>query len=54
MGTATNKFGTGLKRGDGFGFVYVSPIGPIQVYVARAESKSWKPKKILFNIGPEF
>lgn len=54
VGTATNKFNQGFKRGDGFGFVYASPIGPAQVYLARAESKSWKPKSIIFNIGAEF
>jgi translocation and assembly module TamA len=54
VGTATNKFNQGFKRGDGFGFVYVSPIGPVQLYLARAESKSWKPKSIIFSIGAEF
>ena len=54
VGTATNKFNTQINRGDGLGFVYASPIGPIQVYLARAESKPWKPKSIIFNIGAEF
>ncbi len=54
IGTATNQFNKNLKRGDGFGFVYASPIGPVQLYLARAESKSWKPKSIIFNIGAEF
>jgi len=54
MGTATNKFNQGFKRGDGFGVVYASPIGPIQLYLARAESKSWKPRSVWFNIGAEF
>lgn len=54
IGTATNQFNEGFKRGDGFGFVYVSPIGPVQIYLARAESKSWKPKSIIFNIGADF
>ncbi len=54
VGTATNKFNQGFQRGDGFGFVYISPIGPVQIYLARAESKSWKPKSILFNIGADF
>ncbi len=53
-GTATNKFNQGIMRGDGFGFVYISPIGPVQVYLARAESKAWKPKSIIFNIGADF
>ncbi|MCE3237666.1 MAG: tamA [Gammaproteobacteria bacterium] len=54
VGTATNKFNQGFQRGTGFGFVYISPIGPVQIYLARAESKSWKPKSILFNIGADF
>ncbi|MCD6039567.1 MAG: tamA [Gammaproteobacteria bacterium] len=53
VGTATNKFNQGFQRGDGVGLVYSSPIGPIQIYLARAESKSWKPKSIIFNIGAE-
>lgn len=54
VGTATDQFNKGFKRGDGFGFVYASPIGPVQIYLARAESKSWKPKSIIFNIGADF
>lgn len=54
VGTATKHFNTNIQRGDGFGFVYSSPIGPVQLYLARAESKPWKPKMIIFNIGVDF
>lgn len=54
FGGATNQFNQGLKRGDGIGMVYASPIGPVQLYLTRAESKSWKPKSIIFNIGADF
>lgn len=53
-GTATDHFNSSLNRGDGLGLVYHSLIGPIQIYVARAESKPGKPLQIEFSIGPDF
>lgn len=54
VGTASNHFNDPLKKGDGFGVIYSSPIGPIKVYVARAESDETKPLSLEFSIGPEF
>lgn len=54
MGNATDHYGSQLNRSDGIGVIYNSMIGPIKLYVARAESKPDKPKSVEFSIGPEF
>ncbi len=54
FGTASDHFNDPLNRGDGFGLIYTSAIGPIKLYVGRAESKKGKPMSIEFSIGPEF
>lgn len=54
IGTATDHFGQKMNRGIGVGVVYVSFIGPIKVYLARAISKPQKPLSVEFSIGPEF
>ena len=54
VGNATNHFNDPLNRGAGVGLVYNSAIGPIQVYLARAESKPQKPYQVEFSIGPQF
>lgn len=54
FGNASDHFNDPLKRGDGFGLIYTSMIGPIKIYVARAESNKDKPLSIEFSIGPEF
>lgn len=54
VGTATNHFGSQLKRGDGVGVVYQSIIGPVKVYVARAEDTHGRPLHMEFSVGAEF
>ena len=54
VGTASNHFNDPLKKGDGLGLIYSSPVGPIKIYVARAESDEKKPLSVEFSIGPEF
>lgn len=54
VGNASDHFNDSLKRGDGLGVIYHSMIGPIKLYVGRAESKEGKPLSIEFSIGPEF
>jgi translocation and assembly module TamA len=54
IGTATNKFNTEFKRGDGLGFVYISSIGPIQIYLTHRETGPIYSRKIIFSIGPDF
>jgi len=53
-GKVTNHWGTRLNRGAGIGVIYQSVVGPIKLYVARAESKPDKPYQIEFVMGPEF
>ncbi len=54
VGTASNQFNASPSRGAGLGLIYSSIIGPIQVYVSRAESSPGKPFRIDFNLGPDF
>lgn len=41
------------KRNIGVGLMYVSPIGPIKVGVAKAIDRVGQPYKVVFNIGPD-
>ncbi len=54
VGTATNKLGTPLNKGDGVGLIYRSVIGPIRLYLATALSKPNRPYQVEFSMGPEF
>lgn len=54
VGTANNHFNADYQHSRGAGVVYNSIIGPIKVYVARADSTRGKPLRIDFNIGPDF
>ncbi len=54
VGTASNHFNDTFSRGNGIGVIYNSVIGPIQLYVARAESTHGKPLRVEFSIGPDF
>jgi len=53
VGNVADTFSGPLNRGDGIGIIYESIIGPIKVYLSRAESKPGKPKSIEFSIGSE-
>jgi translocation and assembly module TamA len=54
IGNAVDHFNDPLMSGVGFGIIYQSVIGAIQVYIARAESKRDKPLSLEFTIGPDF
>jgi|SRR5579885_1755885 translocation and assembly module TamA len=54
-GTASDHYGDPpLSIGDGAGIVYQSVVGPIKIYLGRAENKRGKPFSVEFNVGPEF
>ncbi len=53
-GIAANHFNTPSQHSRGIGIIYNSLIGPIKLYVARADSTPGKPLRIDFNIGPDF
>lgn len=52
-GTAGNHFNDSLMRSIGFGIVYNSVIGPIQVYLAKAID-AHDALHVEFSIGPDF
>jgi translocation and assembly module TamA len=52
LGTATNDFDQDLKYGFGVGAHYLSPIGPIRLYLARPSDNS-SSLQLHFAIGPE-
>lgn len=54
VGNAMDHWGTRLARGEGFGVIYRSLIGPVKLYVGQAMNKAGKPHSIEFSIGPEF
>lgn len=54
VGVASKHFNKPLLRGEGFGIIYNSLIGPVKVYVGRAMSKPGKPHSFELSIGPEF
>ncbi len=52
-GTATNDFEDGLEVGAGFGFRYLTPIGPIRVDHAWALSHPDHHTRLSITLGPE-
>jgi translocation and assembly module TamA len=50
-GNASNKFNGPLKRGIGIAGIYQSPIGPIEITVAQANSQKNKPLRLNISIG---
>jgi translocation and assembly module TamA len=50
-GNATDNFHDSLKKGQGTGIVWHSPIGPIALYVTQAISSHDKPLRIDISIG---
>jgi translocation and assembly module TamA len=53
-GIAANQFNASPQHSRGVGIIYNSMIGPIKLYVDRADSTPGKPLRFDFNIGPEF
>jgi translocation and assembly module TamA len=52
-GGAGFNFGSEIKQGTGFGIFWLSPIGPIRVYIATALSIPGNPLRFHFTIGPD-
>lgn len=52
VGNAFDEFPASLKRGAGIGVVWQSPIGPLQVTLAKALSLRGYPSRIQFSMGP--
>jgi translocation and assembly module TamA len=53
IGNAYNHFNEGLKQGLGLGIVWVSPIGPINLSLARAMNSPDHPLLLQFSMGPD-
>lgn len=52
-GTATNDFSEQFEVGAGFGFRYLTPVGPIRVDHAWGLTKESKSTRLSITIGPE-
>lgn len=52
-GTATNDFSEQFEIGAGFGFRYLTPIGPIRIDHAWGLTKESKSTRLSITIGPE-
>ena len=52
-GTATNDTSTSLTYSVGSGFHWLSPIGPVRVYVARGFSPDETTWRLHLMLGPE-
>lgn len=52
-GNAFNHMSEGLKRGLGLGLVWVSPIGPINLSLAKALDTEGQPLMVQFSMGPD-
>ena len=52
-GTATNDFSDQVEVGAGFGFRYLTPIGPVRVDHAWGLTKQSKSTRLSITIGPE-
>lgn len=53
IGNAFNNFDTALKRSVGIGVVWASPIGPINLSLARALDSEGQPLMVQFSMGPD-
>ncbi len=53
LGNAYNHFSEGLKQGLGIGLVWVSPIGPINLSLARAMNSQDHSLLVQFSMGPD-
>jgi translocation and assembly module TamA len=54
QGKAADHFNAPWNKSVGGGVIYISPIGPVKVYVARDISLDKKPYRLEFSFGPEF
>ncbi|WP_157884351.1 BamA/TamA family outer membrane protein, partial [Paraglaciecola hydrolytica] len=51
-GTSTNKFVGNIATGIGAGVNWLSPVGPVRIYVARGNSDYEARWQIHFSMGP--
>ena len=51
-GTSTNKFSGDIATGVGAGVNWLSPVGPVRIYLARGNSEYEAAWKIHFSMGP--
>ncbi|MGO3914675.1 MAG: autotransporter assembly complex protein TamA [Pseudoalteromonas sp.] len=52
-GTATNDFSDDFEVGAGFGFRYLTPVGPVRIDHAWGLTKESKSTRLSITIGPE-
>nr|WP_235591114.1 autotransporter assembly complex family protein [Pseudoalteromonas sp. H105] len=52
-GTATNDFSDDVQVGAGFGFRYLTPVGPVRIDHAWGLTKKSKSTRLSITIGPE-
>ena len=52
-GNASERLLPRLKRGVGTGIVWLSPVGAIQLSIAKALDAPGRPLRIQFNMGPD-
>jgi translocation and assembly module TamA len=52
-GTATNDFSDDFEIGAGFGFRYLTPVGPVRIDHAWGLTKASKSTRLSITIGPE-
>ncbi|WP_405599815.1 MULTISPECIES: autotransporter assembly complex family protein [unclassified Pseudoalteromonas] len=52
-GTATNDFSDQFEVGAGFGFRYLTPVGPVRIDHAWGVTKDSKSTRLSITIGPE-
>lgn len=53
VGNATNSLSERLRRSPGVGLVWLSPLGQVELSLARGLDSSNKPYVVQFNMGPE-
>jgi translocation and assembly module TamA len=52
VGNAANDFNQNLATGVGFGVNWLSPVGPIKLYIARGHSSFENTLRLHFSMGP--
>ncbi|BBB14690.1 surface antigen D15 [Candidatus Rickettsiella viridis] len=51
MGNAVNNFPINLQKGTGIGIVWISPLGPMQLTLAKALDLPNRPLRLQFSMG---
>jgi translocation and assembly module TamA len=52
-GNVFNFFPVNYQRGVGASLIYQTPVGPLAISIAQAQTKKGRPLKFQFSIGPE-